>query len=256
MVASRLLDVIYANIKPSVLYIVTQFQRSIRPMKPVRLFGVMLIALFALSAVWVSAASAADPEFTMLPTSPNFTSSGGLALLRSPTVDVDCKTTLNTGTVTGMDSVGSVFVTFHGCEAYFHGGALCGVISSTNQPAASGLITTNTLRGLLGLIDPSKGAGLLLEPVSGKVFVTLREACEAPETAVEGSIAGTVTTGKLQSTQKLTFEPSTAGGTIQTIKEILVLRGLVKPKLQSFAIAESSEEVSDIVEFVGAVEID
>jgi hypothetical protein len=226
-------------------------------MKLARLFGVMLIAVLALSAVCVSAASA-DPEFKVLPSSPNFTSSGGLAVLRSTTTIVDCKTTLNTGTITGMDSVGNVFVTFHGCEG-FNAGVLCGAISSTNETEGSGLIRTNTLRGLLGLVDPGKGAGLLLEPAAGKVFVTFRKStgCETPETAVEGSIAGTATpTAKLVSTQTLTFEPSTPKtGTKQTIKEILVLSGLVKPKLTSFGAVESSEEVIDTVTYASEVEV-
>jgi len=225
-------------------------------MKLARLFGTVLVAVFAISALFVSAAFAGDPEFTMLPSVKTFTGVSGLGVLRSATNNVDCLSDENTGEITTMDEVGNIVVIFHGCKEYTHAGVFCSTIKSTNE-TTEGLIKTNTLRGLLGLIDPGKAAGLLLEPVKG-IFLDLAEesGCATPETAVEGSVAGAYSpTGVLQRTGLLTFEPSTAGGNKQTIKEILVLGGLVKPKLSSFVIAESSEETDDTITYAENVEV-
>lgn len=226
-------------------------------MKLSRLFGIALVVVFALSALVVSAASASDPEFTVLPTVKTFKSTSGLSILRSPTNSIDCATDLDTGEIKTMDEVGKLIVTFHGCKEYTSAGTFCGTTKSVG--GTEGLITTSTLRGLLGLVQGTKNAALLLEPEAGKVFVKIAEStpCESPELAVEGKLAGAYSpTGKLQTTGKLSFEPSTAGGDKQSIKEILVLAGLEKPELKSFGALESSEETIDTVEYGGNVEVD
>lgn len=228
-------------------------------MKLARLLGVALVAIFVVSAMVAAEASAADPEFTVLPTVKTFVSLSGLSILDSANGNsIDCTSDVNSGEITSMDTVGDVHVHFLGCSVYA-GTEHC-TIKSTNT-TGEGLILTNTLNGLLGLVDKDSEAtslvGILFEPVSGKVFVTLAEtaaACGTPITAVEGTVAGEVLPINEESETGHVFIQ--AEGSKQRIKSILVLGGSVKPKLSSFGADESSESTLDIIHWGGKVEID
>jgi hypothetical protein len=226
-------------------------------MKVARLFGVVLVAVFAMGALLASTASAI-PKFTILPSNRAFTATSGLAVLRTPgeKIAIDCAKSTATGTITEVDEV-SVIIHYLECQGFKNAEGPCTVKNAVNGTA--GLLITTSLRGLLGLIDPSKSAGILFEPNTGKVFLefaALTAPCTAPETAVEGSVAGLLSpTGKSQKTGLITVLPVSSTGK-QEVTEILTLAGLIKPKLISFGAAESTQEQTAEVEYGGIVEVD
>jgi hypothetical protein len=229
-------------------------------MKLARLLSVALVAVFALSAIVASSASAI-PKFKLPITNRGFTILSGLSILRSPLakVVVDCEKDSGAGTILGDDEL-DVRVHFLNCQAFVNNLGPCTI---KNPGGTAGLILTELLIGLLGLLhEPNGAAGILLEPgpSAKKIFTTFAliepsTNCEdKPESAVEGGVAGEFEpTGKLQTlgTVKLL---ATASGK-QKITLILTLNGIVKPKLTSFGALESSEETIDVIHFEEAVEI-
>ncbi|MGD1056261.1 MAG: hypothetical protein ABR992_02495 [Solirubrobacteraceae bacterium] len=124
--------------------------------------------------------------------------------------------------------------------------------AANSAGTTGGLILTNTLHGILGLILPSEKIGILFLPASGKTFVTFarstntaKEQC-SEESAVTGSIAALVTpTGSLQTTGK-----AIAGLTngFQNILDIDLTHGLglVKPALNVFSTAAGLEQEDNV----------
>jgi hypothetical protein len=233
-------------------------------MKVTRLFGLVLVAVFALSAAVASTASAI-PKFKLPITNRGFTALSLTSVLRAITLTesnvVTCTHDQVIGTILNDDEV-DARVHFLNCSIKSSSGGPC-QINSTNAPENSeGLILTELLRGLLGLLhSPAGGAGILFHPNTGVLFLTLAATgapCNTIETAVEGSVAGLLTpTGKLQNTANIIFSVNGTGSTgKQEIQEILVLAGNIKPKLTSFGIATSTEESEDHVTFAEAVEVD
>jgi hypothetical protein len=225
-------------------------------MKIARLVGLALVAVFAMSAIIASTASA-FPEFLMLPTGKTFTGVSGVATLVAGTEKVTCQKDTNTGEVTSMDSIGKVTVHFLECKGENGKAETCTVKSAGAPETTTGLIITNSLRGLLGEVAETEAkskVGILLEPESGVTFVTLQGPCLSPtEEAVEGTVAGELTPIKaLQSTLKLILGVTSKK---QNIKEITVLAGLKKPKLTAFGIATATEETEDENTFEGKVEV-
>jgi hypothetical protein len=209
----------------------------------------------------VSSASAI-PKFKLPITNRGFTVLSGLSLLRTPSqgVVVDCTSDNGAGTILGDDEV-DVKVHFLNCSAYIKNNGPC-TIHSLGAPA--GLILTELLTGLLGLLhEPNGAAGILLEPRGSHVFTTFAAITagtnceEKPETAVEGSVAGEFEpTGKLQTLGTIKLLATSATGK-QKITLILTLNGIIKPKLTSFGgnLVESTEETVDVIHFEEAVEI-
>ena len=60
-------------------------------MKVAPLASLVLMAIAAISATGTSAALASNPEFTVLPSVKKFTSTGGVAVLRTATTTTSCQ---------------------------------------------------------------------------------------------------------------------------------------------------------------------
>lgn len=226
-------------------------------MKVARLFGLVLVAVFTMGAILSSTASAI-PKFKLPITKRGFTASSGTSVLRVPSEKdvITCGSSTSPGTILGDDEI-DVKITFSGCSLEEGTNGPCTIKS---VGATGAVILTTLLRGLLGLIDEEKGAaGILFEPKSGTEFVTLAATaapCKSIETEVAGKVAGLFSpTGKLQNTAQINLGPTSATGK-QQVQLILVLGGLVKPKLTSFGAAESTQEQSANVKFEEAVEVD
>jgi hypothetical protein len=222
-------------------------------MKLSRLVGLIVMAVLALNLMAVAVASAAAPEFTPA-TEQTFTGESGTgALETASTAAITCTSDTSVGKVTGAKTVGSVVVTFHGCES--KEGSGCTVQSSSATP---GLITTNLLKGELGSVkttEAASGAGLLLEPASGTAFVTLEGTCLlVSPSPVTGTVAGEATPLNKGATKdgKLVFIGSKGK---QKIKEINVLGTVKKPVLKALGILESSETTNELVLYEVAVEV-
>jgi hypothetical protein len=227
-------------------------------MKIARLAGLALVAIFAMSAILASTASA-FPQILVLPSSSTFKSDSGPGTLKAGNETVFCTADSNTGEITSMDRFGRVLVKFTGCRVKEEAGKkeTCTIKS---VGAGAGEIVTTLLAGLLGSVKSAEATsevGDLLEPESGVVFVTLA-APGAPcgdviETSVEGGIAGEVTPIRaLQSTGKLIFALSSSK---QKIKEITTLTKENNPKLTAYGIATSTLQTEDLLLFTGSIEI-
>ncbi len=227
-------------------------------MKIARLLAVAVIAVFAVGAVLASTASAI-PKFKLPITKRGFTATSTTSLLRIPSEKdiVTCGSSNSAGTILGDDEV-DVRIHFLGCYVE-KGTSLPCTIKSQNAPE-EGLILTELLLGLLGLLhQPEGAAGILFEPKAGHVFVTLEPTaapCSTQTDAVEGSVAGLFSpTNKLTSKATINLGPISGTGK-QFVTLILTLNGIVKPKLTSFGAAESTQEQTATVAFEEAVEVD
>jgi hypothetical protein len=226
-------------------------------MKVARLFGVALIAIVALSAMLASTASAI-PKFKLPITKRGFVGLSSTSILRSLTepITVTCSSAQSPGTILSDDEV-DIKIHYSGCSLKEGSNGPCTI---KDPEGTAGSLETTLLLGLLGLLhSPEGAAGILFEPKSGHVFLTLaatEEPCKTKETAVEGSVAGLFSpTGKLSATALIVVAPTSATGK-QEITLILTLFGIVKPKLQSFGAAESTQEQHALVEFEEKVEVD
>jgi hypothetical protein len=178
-----------------------------------RILGVALLAVFALAAVAVSSASAAEPAFYEcakvsggkysdkncskpgegktakyelkegIGKKHTFTGKGGAATLHTPAVsgEVKCGAFKDSGTLTSPTTEGKVVSVFSKCTS---------IGKNCNSPGAKkGTIETNDLDGSLGYINKSKKeVGVDLKPESGKYLAEFN--CEGLEIKVEGSVIG------------------------------------------------------------------
>src|ERR1700679_1319957 len=163
-------------------------------MKIARLASLMLVAILAIGLVAASVASAADPEF--LPLGATVTGTSGAGVLRGAGEEVKCESdVVPNGTVTSATLIGGIVVHFLNCTNK-NGitGESCPA-RSTNT-TTEGLILTNTLHGVLGLILPKPASGsnvaLVLLPVSGSSFLTLTGKCIGVTGAVAGQVVAVV----------------------------------------------------------------
>jgi hypothetical protein len=225
-------------------------------MKIVRLASLALVAIFAMSLAVASSASAIGPLF--LPTGQTFTGISGRSVLEGGGEKVVCESDASSGTITSSTLAGGILVHFLGCSGTGATGAKC-TVKSTNTTVV-GLILTNTLHGVLGLILPKPTSGsdvaLVLLPVSGKAFVTLvgspSTAC-VETTKVSGSVAGLAEpVGTLLLTGTLKFA-QTSG--VQNITEVdLTTGGSVKPELTAFG-STATEETTESITYSKATEV-
>jgi hypothetical protein len=213
-------------------------------MKLARLAGAVLIAIFAMSLLAASAASAALPEFK--PASGTFkTLALGPSTLSGSGNTVTCSHSTGTGEITGAMSVGKVLVKFTGCVSKNGSGVTCVTNSKTG---GTGEIVTNTLSGLLGLIlatvgDYTSDVGEDLFPTSGSEFTSLIGGCIVT-TKVTGSVAGEVTPiGTLTLIGKINFG---ATGGKQDISVIDLLGGAMEPELSAFGNVATETTENDI----------
>jgi hypothetical protein len=203
-------------------------------MKVFRLSGLVVVAVLAVSLMVVSVASAA-PVFT--PTGATLTGTSGVSEFEAAGETLTCEKDTLGGTVTSATLMGGIVVHYLGCSAKTTGGATC-TVKSTNTTAA-GLILTNTLHGVLGLIlpvptPPASDVALVLLPISGSTFWSMVGSGTCIETTkVQGSVAGTLEpVGVSQTTGKLVL---TSSGGKESITDVdLSTGGLVAPELTSF----------------------
>ena len=197
-------------------------------MKLSRLTGLIALVALAVNLVGAAGASAAAPEFHPGTLSLFTGESGTGALETSSTSAVTCTSDLVHGFITGPKTVGSVIVTFHGCESKEGSGC---VVHSTGLPApvGGGLIVTHILKGELGSVKTTQaasGVGLLLEPETGTAFVSLEGSCLlVSPSPVAGSVAGEATPLNTTSKDGKVIFIGSKGS--QNIKEVNVL-GTVK----------------------------
>jgi hypothetical protein len=195
---------------------------------------VCLIAVFALGAITASAAlaeteteqqyfeNAAGKE----PVKKGFTSKEGVSTLRVSGATVACKKDTDKGTIDAgwKESAEKVVVTFTECKG------TNSVTEKECEVKSKGATHTNeivtaTLKGELGEVPASQATsevGLLLEPESGNVFVTLEGSClPVSPSAVEGSVVGEVTPLTLSLTDKTEFLLSGTAQKITTFERSL-----------------------------------
>jgi hypothetical protein len=219
-------------------------------MKIARLVGFVFVAVMALSLAAVSAAFA-KPEFK--PTGATFSGTSiGPNILETAGNTITCTANTSSGTISSATLIGNIQVSFTGCKSSKKAGEECTVKS---VGGSEGLITTNTLHGVLGLILPSDVPGLLLLPATTKKFVTIASNKCTAETAVNGNIAGRVTPfGESVKTGKQFYEPSSTG-VGESVKDIdLSTGGLVVPELEAFG-KEASQNTTELIGWSELVEV-
>ena len=152
-------------------------------MKRIRMIGLCLVAVFAMSSLLAASASAALPEFSGPFPKADTAKSGKLHLETVGKIAANCTASTQTGEVLGPKT-GTVTIRSTGCEAV---GFKCNTAG-----AATGEIVTSGLGVTLGYINQAKKeVGLALaSPPSGAPFAEIT--C-GPFTVVEiGSVIGVI----------------------------------------------------------------
>jgi hypothetical protein len=203
-------------------------------MKIARLAGLTFVAMLVMGLVAVSAASATEPLFK--PVGATVLGDGGLAVLVvNNGVDVYyCEESHTFGTILNALLIGNVVIHYLGCTS---SGATKSNCPVNTEGSPEGLILTDTLHGILGLILPSKETGLLLLPVKGTAFFTLTENACTVEAAWSGTIAGLVEPLSILTTKgRILFEREPGPGNNPAILDIDLTHGLglVIPRLVTF----------------------
>jgi len=151
---------------------------------------ISLLAVFALSAVAASGASAAKPEFKNH-SKIKFTSTSGAGTLETTGgAIVQCKKDTDTGEITGAKA-GTGKVTFQECYTLGNTADVC-----TTAGASTGDIETVALDLTLGYASATKGevgpVGVLFEPEAGKTANLAEFECEVGGSKLSGLAKGSV----------------------------------------------------------------
>jgi hypothetical protein len=233
-------------------------QRRSEVMRIIRLVGLVFVAVVAMSVAVVSSASAFSSNPLFAPANKQSVTGEQTtkSTLEADGLAISCTSNhVISGVVSNALLIGGVVIHYLGCT-WVKGEKESGCqASSTGAP--SGLILTNTLHGILGLLLPQNDTGILFLPVSGSTFVTFAAAeiggksCGI-QTAVQGSVAALITP---------VGTPSTTGTvTIVSAKEINEIDlthglGLVKAKLVAFGGEASKLTQTDAVTFGELTEV-
>lgn len=165
-------------------------------MRRMRLVGLVLGAVFALSAVLAVAAQASQPFFeeegggSVVGIKLETEAPAGGTMVSS-TNHVKCESSKSGGEITGASTVGGVVVTFKGCK--LTNGSCTSEAKSPKAGAEE--IVTKELKGELVTTKVGTKVGELLEPVAGKTaeYVTIESSCATVSpTTVTGSLIGEV----------------------------------------------------------------
>ena len=117
-------------------------------MTRIRTIGLVLVAVFAMSAIVASAASAALPEYfqkgSPLTKKTAFTGTAGASKLVSGAATIECTSDSSKGDLLTSKTAGKIKITYSGCTIP----ALPGIKCETKK-AKPGVITTEALKGLL-----------------------------------------------------------------------------------------------------------
>ena len=222
-------------------------------MKQIRTLGMVLVAVFALSAVVASAAFAA-PEFevrsgeTLKGTT--FTGSTTGAKLTAAGTTINCTGGSSSGEITGATTVGKVVVTFTGCKG--KGLSECSVQSPGASP---GEVVTDTLEGELGEVAHSEAAnetGLKLKASGKESFVTTEGSClPFGGSSVTGEIIGDVQPVKaFAKTGELVYKAESKKQKIQKFTTDSSAQ-----VLKAFGFAEVVEETTESLEFSKEIKV-
>jgi hypothetical protein len=225
-------------------------------MKIARLAGLALLASMAMGLVLVSAASATEPLFN--PIGATILGDSQLPTLRANNGAevVHCQESHTFGKILNTLLIGNVVIHYLNCTSSGSKGSNCAV-NSIGAEKGSGLILTNTLHGILGLILPSKETGLLFLPVLGKTFVELEENGCTIETAVSGSVAGLVEPLNTKTIKGwVLFEREPGPGNNQAILDIDLTHGLglVAPRLTAFSTTATQTQL-ELITFSAETEV-
>lgn len=228
-------------------------------MRRMRLVGLALVAMFALSAV-VAVAAQAQPYFeregggsvvgVQLETE---APSGGTMV--SSTNHVKCTKSQSGGEVTGASTVGGVTVTFTGCKL------TNGSCTSEAKTPGKGTeeVVTNELKGELVTTKSGSKVGELLEPVAGKTaaYVTLESSCATVSpTTVTGALVGEVkpVEGEFSETGELVYAHGETENEqklheyLNPEKETETVKGA---ELKAFGLLKAGLTQTNTVKFVG-----
>jgi hypothetical protein len=200
----------------------------------VRLAAVTFAAALAVGLVVASSALAANPLFT--PASGQALSGeGGAFSLSGAGVTITCTSShVISANISSSLLVGGVVLHYLGCE-YSKGEAESGCPVHSTNTTAEGLVLTNTLHGILGLLLPGNEVGIVYLPEVGTSFVTLSAAEKngkscGLETRISGDGAASIEpVGKLQ-------KASTVKSTKKEVQEVDLTHGLglIKAKIIAF----------------------
>jgi hypothetical protein len=173
-------------------------------MRIMRLVGMLLIAVVAMSFVVVSSATAAEsPNPLFVPANNQaLTGSGGASSLSAAGITVGCKENhVISGNVSNSLLIGNIVLHYLGCTLTAGGEEATGCpVNSTGFENAGGLILTNTLHAILGIELPANRTVVVFLPQTpgSKVFVNFLEStlpngkkCSVA-TSVTGSLAGLI----------------------------------------------------------------
>jgi hypothetical protein len=177
-------------------------------MRFTKMIGLCFAAAFAISGLAVTTAVAA-PEFLHSAkevVKKGFTvkSKSGSTLIEitGTKYKIACKSSLGSGRIKSLKEVENTVVKFKECRAK-EGEAIneCEV-KSTSPPGGPEEIITKTLKGRLGEVAKAEATserGILLEPLTGTVYVTIKGSTEclpAETSEVKGSLIGEVASVK------------------------------------------------------------
>jgi hypothetical protein len=225
----------------------------------------ILLAVFAVSALAAASVSAAEPEWRQkgakLPVGKKvtFTGTSGEGELRTTSgsfTEVKCTAGTSSGEIEGEKSASKVTVTFTGCKDNF--GRKC-----TSAGKASGEIVSNAVSGELGYLNKAeKKVGLVLSGTGGtKVFAAFE--CGSPPfgsaSTVTGEVIGEVKPiNEEKTTGELIYRESAGEGTGE--QEWDEFEGKAEEKTLETAVAGGTPVESAIVStsnttFAEAVEI-
>jgi hypothetical protein len=225
-------------------------------MKIARLFGLAFAAVVAIGAIAASTASAI-PKFRLPITLRGFAGLSGLTLWRNRANGdiIDCTHDHLIGIILGDDEI-DLKEHFLNCFVIIPGGDTC---TAKSVGTSAGLILSELILGLLGLLHSPPGAAAILEePKTGHVLWKLAATeapCSTPETAFEGTVAGLYSpTGKLSSDALIVTAPVNATGK-QEITLILTLAGTIFPELAAFG-SETTETSTELLTYEESVEVD
>lgn len=224
-------------------------------MKLSRLFGLIIGVVLAVNLIAVGIASAAsDPEFSGSVKQP-FKVLSGTTTLASALQSVTCSKDEGNGEVEGVSKVGKIVVTFSNCVAKEGTQEAC---TAKTDGGSTGIITTRTLDGELGLVaktEAASGVGLLLLPGTGLIFAQISAECLNPTLFdVEGGLAGEATPiGVSSKTGSLVFGGK-AGS--QSIKTITILGTSKKiTQLTAFGAINVAELGTETIDYSGNIEV-
>jgi hypothetical protein len=152
-------------------------------MKYMKMIGLALLAVCAMTAVATATASAALPEFSKTGATVTGKAVGGTTLETKKGTKVTCTGgTTSAGTVASEKTITKSKITFTGCKS---SGFAC-----TTEKAKEGELITNAVVGKLGYINAAKKeVGLLIAPeAEGGNFITFNCVGSLIKTVVTGSV--------------------------------------------------------------------